>query len=154
MKNLVLFSLIVVVLSSCSKNDDADPLTIVDPPFETYKYFWTEIEKKEGSSNWIPIKDGNVLRLYSDIADTASKMYGKYEYNAKNVKLNIPESYFFIKDDDSLHFYRAVNESASDPSKYVPDTLASVEYSLVGDSIMVISNKSISPIIEIKYSKQ
>lgn len=154
MKNIFLFSLLAIVLSSCLKNNETEPVTSIDPPFEKYKFFWTEVEKKEGAGNWTPISGKNVLRLYTDIADTASRMYGQYEYNASNAKLSIPDSYFFLRSKDSIYFYRPVNANAVDPSKYVVDTLATVGYQLLNDSVMVISNKATNPVIEVKYVKQ
>ena len=140
----------LLVFSSCTKNEiNYEP--VVDPPFEKYKHFWTEIEKKEGAGNWVKLTEGNVLRLFTN--DSIGIMHGQYEYNAINAKINIPESYLFAQDKDSLYFCRSTN-SSSNPGKYTMDTLASIGYELINDSLMVIRNKSANANLEIKYSKQ
>lgn len=144
----------VLALMSCSKldvEDDRNP--VIEPPFEQFRHFWTEVEKKEGSGNWMKISNGQVLRLYTDDPDTAKIMNGKYEYDAVNAKLMIPMDYYFRKDADSLYFYRSVNLQPSDPSQYTMQVLATAEYKMLNDSVMVILNSSAKPVIEVKYRK-
>ena len=92
MKTAISAILAVFLFTSCLKNEETGPEIIIDPPFEKYKYFWGEIEKKEGTGNWEPISGGNMLRLYTDDLDTASRMIGQYAYKATNAKINIPEN--------------------------------------------------------------
>lgn len=147
MKNLFFILVIVVTASSCLKKNDTDHTPSPEPPFEKFKYFWTEIEKKEGSTDWVKISNGNVLRLFTN--DSTGVLRGQYDYNPANSKIAIPNSSLFAMKADSILFYK---QSAVDPNK--PDIMAKLEYELLNDKLMVIRNKSVSPSIEIKFSKQ
>ena len=146
MKTLLSVLLSLLIFSSCTKTNEIDK-PVIDPPFEKFKYFWTEIEKKEGTGAWVKLPEGNVLRLFTN--DSTGVLRGQYEYNAANSKINIPESYFFAMEKDSLYFYKP---AVSDPNK--ADIMATLQYELLNDKVMVIRNKSVTPNIEIKYSKQ
>jgi hypothetical protein len=104
------------------------------------------MEKKQGTGGWVKIPEGNVLRLFTN--DSTGVLRGQYKYRAANSKINIPDNSYFIMKVDSLYFYKHQSTDLSEA-----DTLAALQYELLNNKLMVIRNKSLSPAVEIKYSK-
>ncbi len=147
MKNYLSFILSsFLLLSSCiSIENDSDEITI---DWETYSYVlnWTETGSKTGESDWVNISDGHQLSFYSNSVDEESGLSnnGKIIYEP-SVNTGIKNEDYFERIDSTFVIY-------SSPLPEEADTII-IAYSLTDNSTLLLTDTSVSPAIEIKYTR-
>jgi hypothetical protein len=137
LKTLLPATLLALSLYACSKTDNESKETI---DFATYGYLthWKEIESKTGTTDWLPISNGNTLSVFSNSIDTSKPVTGEYIYNPANSMTNI----------DSTGFFRQANGQLNFISKKSKDT-TTLTYKFEGDSVLIATNAAVS----LKYRK-
>ncbi len=147
MKNYLPFILsFLLILSSCiSIDDDTDEITI---DWETYNYVlnWTETGSKTGESDWENISNGHQLSFYSNSVDKESGLpnNGKILYET-GIKTGIKNEDYFERTDSTFIIY-------SSPVPEEADTII-IAYSLTDNSTLIVTDISVFPAIEIKYTR-
>lgn len=146
MKNYLPLLFALLFLSSCLKDDDNDNELIIDPETFGYIISWTETRSKTGESEWESITDGNQLHFYTNYVDEAINMpdNGKILYETET-NVNIRNESYFERTDSTFVIY-------SSPLPEEADTVT-VNYTLVNDSILIITDNTVSPIVEIEYQR-
>lgn len=131
---------------SCIK-DPVDPPIIIDPVDSVYLTKWREVESKAGSSNWETLTKGDTLNLFSTDPENRRPRRGFYRYLSTNPKITADTVGLFIQSDTLLVFIDR-KSSASDP-----DTTAKVGYKIIGDTSLIVHDRSVTPSIQVKYKK-
>ena len=145
-KTGALFLLIVLTFSSCFK-DDLQETVIPDPPSWSHSATWVETERKRGTADWETLPSSNRLSLWWNYTDSSKKiMVGAYKYKPTNLGISIDTAGYMQVKNVLLSFI-------SIKTGGIKDTTATVEYLNYGDTSLVIRNKSVVPITEIRYRK-
>lgn len=146
LKNSITVILLLVVLSSCLTDNDKPLDPTID--WETFSHVisWTETGSKTKNQDWENITDGQKLSLFTNYLNEALNMpdNGKIHYRP-SVNTGIENEDYFERTDSTFVIY-----SSSLPDE--ADTLI-VRYLLVDSTTMIISDASVSPVIEIKYKR-
>ena len=146
LKNSIAVILLLVVFSSCLKDDDEADELIIDPETFGYIISWTETGSKTGESDWQSINNGNQLHFYTNYVDEAINMpdNGKIIYEP-TVSTGIENEDYFERTDSTFVIY-----SSSLPEE--ADILI-VNYMLVDSATMIITDASVSPVLQIEYQR-
>ena len=146
LKNSIAVILLLVVFSSCQKDDDEADELIIDPETFGYIISWTETGSKTGESDWQSINNGNQLHFYTNYVDEDLELpnNGKILYETE-ANVNIRNKSYFERTDSSFVIY-------SSPLPEQADTVV-VNYALVNNSTLIITDETVSPIVEIEYKR-
>lgn len=142
-----IFALLATSLFSSCIKDPVDPPIIIDPVESVYLTKWREIESKAGSSNWETLTKGDTLNLFSTDPESRRPRRGFYRYLSTNAKITADTAGLFIQSDTLLVFID-MKSSASDP-----DITAKVGYKIIGDTSLIVHDRSVTPSIQVKYKK-
>ena len=147
MKNYLVFFMMLLLLSSCLKDNDTKPEPTIDRENFAYVLNWTETESKTGNQNWESITDRQKLSFFSNYVDEVLNLpnNGKILYQP-SVNTGIKNESYFERTDSTFIIY-----SSSLPEE--TDTLV-VNYALANDSTLILVDTSVSPVIEIKYKRE
>lgn len=145
MKNYLLLFVVLLLLSSCLKKEDTAEL-IIDPPTFNHLISWTETGSKTGNSDWQNINNGNQLYFFTNEVDEELGLpnNGKIVYET-DVNVNIKNESYFERSDSTFVIYSSLLPEEADT--------VIVNYALVNDSTLIITDKSVSPIVEITYKR-
>ncbi|QGY44200.1 hypothetical protein GM418_11180 [Maribellus comscasis] len=147
LKNYLPLILSLLFFSSCLKDDDAGDEPTID--WETFGYVidWTETGSKTGDSDWENISDGQQLSFFSNYVDDELRLpnNGKILYEP-SVITGIKNEDYFERTDSTFVIY-------SSPLPEEADTII-VSYSLIDSSTLIITDTSVSPVVEIKFQRK
>ena len=147
MKNYLLIFLSLFLFSSCLDSEENDHKPIIDPEMFGYLITWEEAEYKTSESmGWNSIDNRQELYFYTDHIDKENGLpnNGRIRYNSA-ININLKDNSAFLRDSDFFEFYY---EAAT---QYT-DTI-NLAYELLNDSIMIISDTTVTPAIQVKYKK-
>jgi len=147
LKTGAFFSLIVLTFSSCFKDDLQEPIGPDPSMWYSNSAVWEETERKSGTADWETLLNGNHLNLLWDYRDASKTIIvGAYKYKPTNFGTGI-DSVGYIQIKDGLLSFITVKDGGH------LDTTATVEYLNYGDTLLVIRDIAVVPVIEIRYKK-
>jgi hypothetical protein len=147
MKTYLTIILSLLFLSGCLEDDNNTPETTIDYESFNYVMSWIEIGTKTGGADWENISDGQKLTFFSDSVDERLGMpnNGVVVYES-GIDINIKNNTSFNRTDSTLVFYYYQNKPEADT--------VTLMYKLYDSSILVISDTTVTPSIEIKYKRE
>jgi len=150
---IIIFALLATSFSSCIK-DPVDPPIIIDPVYPVYETKWESVEIKSDldmwKPAWTPVAGADTLHLFSNDPEKSRPRRGYYQYfsyYSRGSESSFGKEGLFIQSDTLLVFID-MKSSAFDP-----DTTAKVGYKIIGDTSLIVHDRSVTPSIQIKYKK-
>jgi hypothetical protein len=146
MKISLTFGLLLLFLFACQKDDNTINEPTIDWPTFSHALSWTEIASKTGESAWKNISEGQKMTFFSNSVDEELGMpnNGVVLYKP-NLNIHIKNNTSFQRTGNLLEFYYYPNTAQADT--------INLTYELLDSSTLVISDTTVKPVVQIKFSR-